>query len=280
MNSRMLAFSTLGEAGMTVDRIIDQARDAGARGVELRVAPGEVLDPSSSVEDAAAIGTALRSAGLTILALGSYVPLSSPERDRADSDLWHHLELAHAATACGVRVFMKKPAKQTFDDGNIEAAQRLGRVLPSAPRGVRVLVETHDSHSTAERMSQFLRSVPDALRAQVGIVWDTAHTWAAGEDAQRSLELLAPSLAYIQVKDLASAADPIPVPLGMGSYPISSLATALDRSGWTGPVSLEWEQTWHPELPPLAAALTSFPAWTRHAITQSSSTEPNESETA
>lgn len=69
-----------------------------------------------------------------------------------------------------------------------------------------------------------------------------------------SRAVLAPHLGYVQVKDVASAEDLTPLPLGSGVLP---LAEGLDGTGPDTWVCWEYEKRWHPgaaELPGLLAA--------------------------
>jgi sugar phosphate isomerase/epimerase len=54
--------------------------------------------------------------------------------------------------------------------------------------------------------------------------------------------------------DLAPGAPTAYVLPGTGVFPMAALRAAL-AGGYSGPLSLEWERQWHPELPPLDLAL-------------------------
>lgn len=260
MNARKFAFSTLGQAGMGVAGITRIAAKGGAQAIELRVAEGELLTPATSPARAAEVGDELRDAGINLLSLGSYIPLAADETGVEDS-LLHHLELAAAAGAAGVRVFMKA-ADHT---GDRVALAHLHSVLPVAPDGVQVLIETHDTHPAGAHLASLCTQLENSIRDRVRVVWDSVHTWAAGERLAESARILAPWLAYVQIKDATAASPPLPVPIGEGKFPIDELAQALDAIGAQVPVSLEWERTWHPELPPLADALIETRTWA-HAL--------------
>ena len=47
---------------------------------------------------------------------------------------------------------------------------------------------------------------------------------------------------------------------GAGEFPMEALRAALEADGFAGPVSLEWEKFWHPDLPPLDTALAAAAA--------------------
>jgi sugar phosphate isomerase/epimerase len=262
--TRRLGFSTLGCSGATVEEIIRFAQDGAAPGVELRSADDEVVNVGLSARDASAIGTAFRDEGVAVLCVASYVGLCS-EDAADDDDLHRNLDLARRLGAGGVRVFMKdgdqaeKEAGAGLSAGEERAIARLASVAGS---DIPVLIETHDSHSSARRLAAFMRAADAAIPGHPArVLWDTAHSWSHGETPAQSLNDLEPWLAHLQIKDERSLVDPVPVPLGEGSYPVAELAAALDGSGWSGWLALEWERKWHPTLPPLNAALAAAHEW-------------------
>ncbi|MFB9234096.1 sugar phosphate isomerase/epimerase family protein [Plantactinospora siamensis] len=255
---RRPAFSTLGASGEPLDQVVHLARAAGLTGVELRCAPDEPIHPGLTAEQVESVARTLDAGWLSVLALSGYVRLCAPDDDFQLIELTRQLTLAAAVGAAGVRVFMGD------EDGTGEprARRRLAAAAPQAARlGVRILIETHDSHAESRRLAGFIGTLDaDTVRA-VGVIWDTAHTWRHGESPARSLDLLAPYLAHLQVKDVASDSDATPVPLGSGRYPVRELGAALDAVRWRGWVCLEWERKWQPGLPPIREALERFPGW-------------------
>lgn len=291
-------FSTLGEPGIGVPRMVELARANDALGVELRVAAGEVLDPGTTSSAGAAVGAALAEGGVVVLGLSSYVGLCaagdaarrrSEHADADDSvlaDLAAHIRLAAAVGAGGVRVFMKDPeavggprasAPGAPDSsppsaGELRGIARLGAIAPlCAETGVRVLIETHDSHSTAASVARFLRLSGIQPGGHVAVIWDTAHSWTHGETPAESLDLLMPWLSHLQIKDVRSVADPVPSEPGAGSYPVAELAEALAEHDWNGWAVLEWERAWHSDLTPLDTALGATRAWAADLFDQGAS---------
>lgn len=256
---RRAAFSTLGASGEPPVRIIQIARAAGLTGVELRCAPDEPLRLGLSTEELESVARQFAANGLTILALSGYVRLCAPDDDGAQlAELADQLALAAALGATGVRVFMHDEE----GSGEPRARRRLAAAAPIAAKlRVRILIETHDSHAQSRRLADFIDTLDADTARTVGVIWDTAHTWSHGEPPASSLDTLSPYLAHLQVKDVASTADPTPVPLGHGRYPVSELGAALDAVHWSGWVCLEWERKWHPGLPPIRQTLEGFAGW-------------------
>lgn len=119
-----------------------------------------------------------------------------------------------------------------------------------------IMIETHNSLCSTAANLALLRQAPFAR-----ILWDSHHTWKrGGEDPAATWEALRPHIVHIHVKDSVSrpsARHPYTyVRPGEGEFPAGPLMKRL-RQEFDGPVSLEWEQWWHPDLPPLAEALRS-----------------------
>ncbi|EFL25954.1 LOW QUALITY PROTEIN: AP endonuclease, family 2, partial [Streptomyces himastatinicus ATCC 53653] len=169
------------------------------------------------------------------------------------SGLRELLALAHDLGAANVRVFPgggdRDPA-----EADASAAARLGDAAPYATElGVRLLLETHDSHRTGADAARVIGPVG---HGSVGAIWDVMHPWLGGEDPATSYAALSPYLGYVQVKDIASAEDTTPLALGAGVLPLTECVELLSREGWDGWLCWEYEKRWYPqaqELPPLLA---------------------------
>jgi sugar phosphate isomerase/epimerase len=81
------------------------------------------------------------------------------------------------------------------------------------------------------------------------------HTWLAGEQPSATYPALAPYLGYVQVKDIASAADTTPLPLGAGVLPLAETVEVLSRADWDGWLCWEYEKRWYPDAADLPALL-------------------------
>lgn len=251
MNPR--AFSTLGCPGAGLDEVVRLARAGPCSGVELRCAPGELIGPDTSPADADRLAGALRRAGLGVAVLASYVQVAADGPDVVGR-LARHIALAARLGAGQVRVF-GGGAEQP--DGRGERAVRhLSRAAPIAEAaGVGIALETHDVFPTGAEVAAVLEAVGSPA---VGAVWDAVNPWRAGEDPDRTAELLGPWLRHVQLKDVASPTDLRPVLPGRGVLPLAGLLDQLRRLGYRGWISLEWERAWYPEAASLAEALPAF----------------------
>lgn len=164
------------------------------------------------------------------------------------------------AEALGVRWL------RVFDGGKTADAAELARAAETfrwwreerAAHGWRadLMVETHDSLTTADAIGRLRATVPD-----VAILWDAHHTWKkGGEDPVTTWRAIRASVVHVHVKDSVSrpsARHPFTYVLpGAGEFPMAPLAAVLREEAFSRPVSLEWERMWHPYLPTLDEALT------------------------
>ncbi|MFI1156536.1 sugar phosphate isomerase/epimerase family protein [Streptomyces sioyaensis] len=268
------AFSTLGVPGMPVAEVLRLAADTGYQGVELRAHPEEPVHPLLGTRERAAVRGQFADAGVEILAVAGYARVAAARDAAGEEELAHELsELVLLAADLGapyVRVFPgggDRPAAEADAD----AARRLAAVAPlAAERRVRVLLETHDSHRTGADAARILGPVG---HRQIGALWDVLHSWLGGEEPVDTHAALAPHLGYVQVKDVASAEERAPLPLGAGALPLAAVLGTLARDpedahgpvpapegsydqGAGGWLCWEYEKRWYPQaadLPDLLA---------------------------
>ncbi|MGI5257921.1 sugar phosphate isomerase/epimerase family protein [Streptomyces angustmyceticus] len=267
------AFSTLGVPGMPVAEVLRLAADTGYQGVELRAHPEEPVHPLLGAGERAAVRRQFADAGVEILAVAGYAQVAAARDAAGEEELARELaglvDLAADLGAPYVRVFPgggERPAAEADAD----AARRLAAVAPrAAGRGVRVLLETHDSHRTGAAAARVLGLVG---HRRVGALWDVLHSWLGGEEPVDTHAALAPHLGYVQVKDVASAEERTPLPLGAGTLPLAAALGTLGREpadahgpvpapegtydqGSGGWLCWEYEKRWYPEAADLPALL-------------------------
>ncbi|MGW3804841.1 sugar phosphate isomerase/epimerase family protein [Streptomyces clavifer] len=247
-----LAFSTLGVPGLPVADVVRLAAEHGYQGVELRTHPEEPVHPGLTPAERAVVVEEFKGGGVEILTLAGYVRVAA-EGDDAPvlAELAELVELARDLGAAHVRVF-PGGGGQDPAEADATAARRLGAAAPhAADMGVRILLETHDSHRAGADVARVVGTVG---HGRIGALWDVMHTWLADEEPVASHAVLAPHLGYVQVKDIASAEDTAPLALGDGVLPLKACLDVLDADTW---VCWEYEKRWHPgapELPGLLAA--------------------------
>ncbi len=255
----MRTYSSLGSPELNLEQTLALAARHGLPGVELRALGGTIDLPAWF---AAAYGTPekcaamLRAQSGKILSLDTSLELAenTPEK-RAD-----FLKFLPWAEALGVRRL------RVFDGGHAgdEATHRAMASTVAWWRELRaknqwqadLMVETHDALSTSASILGFERLAPGT-----DILWDTHHTWKVGrEQPADTWRAIKAHVVHIHVKDSVS------IPSGRhsfsyrlpgeGEFPMTPLREVL-RAEYSGPVSLEWERLWHPELAPIDDALNA-----------------------
>ncbi|MCK1798082.1 sugar phosphate isomerase/epimerase [Streptomyces sp. XM4193] len=248
------AFSTLGCPGADIEEVIRLAATGGrCEGVELRCAPGQLVEPGTSAEEARVLARRLAVAGVEVVCLASYVQVASTAPGVVD-DLRNHLRLAARLGAARLRVF--GGGAEQPKGGRERAVRNLASAAPVAEAaGVTIVLETHDEFLSGQAVADILAAV--GSRA-VGAVWDAVNPWRAGEPVGRTAQLLAPWLRHVQLKDVASATELSPVLPGHGVLPLHEVLRELAGIGYRGWISLEWERAWFPHAAPLPQALAAF----------------------
>ncbi|WP_306320443.1 MULTISPECIES: sugar phosphate isomerase/epimerase [unclassified Streptomyces] len=249
-----LAFSTLGVPGLPLDDVLALANAHGYHGVELRAHPEEPVHPGLGREQRADVAAQFKKSGVEVLGVAGYARVAAPGDDGTVLDEVRALvDLARDLGAPYVRVFPGGGEEQGPEEADATAARRLGVAAEyAADRGVRVLLETHDSHRTGAAASRILGLVG---HRNVGALWDVMHTWLGGEQPFSSYAALSPYLGYVQVKDIAGAEDKTPIGLGAGVLPLGECVEVLSREGWDGWLCWEYEARWYPDAEALPGLL-------------------------
>ena len=249
-----LAFSTLGVPGLPIADVAWLASEHGFHGVELRAHVEEPVHPGIGPAERAEVVRRFAERDVEIVGVAGYPRVAAPGEDEPVlTDIRRLLELARDLGAPYVRVFPGGGTEQSPEQADATAARRLGAAAGFAAEcGVRILLETHDSHRTGAAATRVLKRVG---HAQVGALWDVLHTWLGGEQPEDSYAALAPHLGYVQVKDVASAEDTAPLPLGSGVLPLAECVDVLTRAGWDGWLCWEYEKRWFENAAPLPPLL-------------------------
>ncbi|MEX2538308.1 MAG: sugar phosphate isomerase/epimerase [Actinomycetota bacterium] len=234
-----LAFSSLACPGWTVEEIVRAADRYGYEGIEWRLADGALLGPRT--EDV--VWDAIKECGVRPACLDTSCVFVQADDEGREGAVGYAIAMAERAAAIGapsIRVFGGAiPDDTTRSDVLEPTAQALTAAAGRMPDGVALLVETHDAWSRASDMAGLVGATQG-----VGVVWDVAHTYRAGESPRESLEHIGvPGLVH--VKDTRGEAL---THLGEGDVPLAEAISELRNVGYDGWLSLEWEKLWHPEL--------------------------------
>lgn len=277
-----LAASTLGAPYDSLDQLVAIFTRTKITHIEMTVGDEMLITMKSTDNELVHIREMLEGkAGVSIFSLDSRVRVCDPSvsDEQLSHDLKHCLHMASVLGARYVRVFPSAPLDPYWtpdrlpglnlpEGQNLASISRRGaRIIVSAlgvadQLGVQPVLETHDSHPTGER-NAMIHAAIDALAPgnRVGSIWDIAHPWRNGEDPRTTFSFLKPYLldgrGFVQIKDCAFRGDQTPVLQGTGRILLARVCQILSDGGYTGPLSLEWERRWYPQIPDLETALSA-----------------------
>lgn len=197
------------------------------------------------------------------------------------------IEIAEALGAPAVRTYA---GKETGGPGRGERLQRLveslaGPLEAAARAGVRLAFENH-FNTLADSAKASVEVVRALRHPGAAILYDQGNlTLLRAEDHREAIPLQAPYVVHVHVKDIAFKeqpsrktsdrvdmlpADARPVVsrvVGEGCLPWAEILAELQRVGYDGWLSLEYERRWYPEqLPPAEIGLQATMARLRKIL--------------
>ena len=207
----------------------------------------------------------IRSRKLRIACVSSSANLyfEDPEKRAKElSDAKRFIELASALGAPYVRVFGGKAESDTNPAPSSDVKARVATGLRelgtfAAPRGVTVILESHDHFTASATLKDVLQA---ADSDHVGLLWDAHHTFAtAGEEPEYTVKQLGRWIRHTHLKDsIGSGEDRKYVLTGRGNVPIERQIEALQSIGYKGFYCFEWEKVWHPDLKDPEIAIADY----------------------
>ena len=252
----ILAFSTLGCPAWDISRILSAATEYGYDAVELRGYLADMDLPLAHPFTPARRAETRRrfdDAGVAICCVSSSGVVAQGNLDHVKA----HADLAQDLGAPWVRVFGGKLAADLTRDAALGVAAETLRAFGDAATrvGVGIVLETHDDFSTGAQVAELL-----ALTAHPAVfsLWDLHHPYRQGESPEDTYRLLGGTVRHVHVKDgLVDGGYQL---LGQGDIPLFPRLDLLLDSGYDGPISLEWEKRWAPQI---ADPEVAFPQYAR-----------------
>jgi len=255
-------FSTLGCADLSFPELCELAGEFRIPGIELRGMGGRMDMPEYCNEHQltpARIQQLVRLHHTQLVVAGSSVKLiSASEEDR--TELATFGAWAEALRIPYVRVFGGGTWGQPLSSADyaraVELVQWWRNLRETREWNVDLLLETHDAFSASEPCL----ALNGLLARPLHLIWDSHHTWRiGGESLGSTWSQIGPLVRHVHLKDSVdrpSARHPYTYVLpGEGQMPMAEVVSLMQRQGFQGFVSLEWERHWHPYLPPLREAL-------------------------
>ena len=266
------AFTTLGNPNWDFDKTLREAAAMGFDAIDIRGVEGKMRADEIEIFRYGRLQETRRkveAAGLKICCFGASASFHDESR-------WADV-LDDARTAIDVCAAMGIPYVRVFGNDVPDNAtpEEEARVLATIARGiqqacdyargtgVKVLLETHGTVNTAERV----QSVAMQVRGEnFGILWDVAHSDKLyKDDFETFYRAIRPWVRHIHLKDhiRIDTKNTRLVPTGEGDIPLVPIVNMLLQDGYDGYFALEWEKKWHPELPEPEEEYPRFIRWAK-----------------
>jgi len=279
-----LSFSTLSCPTWSLHQMIDAATENGYTGIDFRG-----IDDEIDITKLAAFGEALpatlallRDAGLSMPCLNTSVTLVSPAADRWQAMLDECQRYAQVAGRAGtkfLRIFGGGvPSGMSRDEALNMATRHLRQVVKicrgngggaggqgGGQGGCMPLIETHDDWTTSDQVLELIHEFsPD----EVGVLWDTEHTYRRGEAPLDTATRLRRFIRHTHFKDSVRKENNKNSPrlMGEGDLPLASFVEALRSIDYDGWACLEAEKRWHAETPEPEQSIPHFATFMRKLI--------------
>jgi sugar phosphate isomerase/epimerase len=269
----LLSFSTLGCPDWTFQQITSFAAQHGYKGLEIRGIQRQMdltQCPEFKTAEARKQTVALMKAkGLQFVGLGSSANLHQPEgaeREKNLAEARRFIDLAQQINCPYVRVFPnnfpKDADKKATMDLIIKGLRELGDYAKE--RSVTVLMETHGDVVKIEDITTIMQATE---HSHIGLIWDIANMWSVTKEPPvEAYSQLKKYIRHTHIKDAKLVDGKLEYTfLGKGDVPIFEAIDALQKGGYKGFYSFEWEKLWHPEIAEPELALADYPtAMKRH----------------
>ena len=263
----LLAFSTIACPDWSLRQAIDFAALHNYSGLELRGIKRQMDLPNAiefhSPDHMESTLATMKEKGLKFVNLGASAAFHMPEgaiRDKHMKEAKSFIDLAQQINCPFVRVFPNEFPKDQPKTKTIEYVAtgllELGEYAKT--RNVTVLMETHGDFSHSDDVLQTMKA---AEHPNVGLVWDISNMWTVTKEAPAVVyKKLKKYIKHTHIKDAKILTnDKLQyVFLGQGDVPVFDAINILEKDGYKGYYSFEWEKLWHPEIPEPELALADY----------------------
>ena len=260
-----LSFTTLGCPDWSFDQILKEADRLHFDGVEIRGIDGIMRAeeiPLFFPENLENTRKYIEAHHVTWAGFGTSAGFHTEEKAKDGlEECRKAIDVCARANIPAIRVFGDQIPDQRCAQETID---RVGEHIAAVCRyaqdkNVQVLLEIHGDFNTIPAVSGVIAHC--AAYPCFGILWDIEHSDRAyGDDWKPFYALIRPYLKHTHIKDHIRNEDgsfTLCLP-GEGDIPIQSIVTTLEKDGYNGFYSLEWEKKWHPELPGPEVALPVY----------------------
>jgi sugar phosphate isomerase/epimerase len=252
-----LSFSTLGCPDWNLNTIIKKTKDYGFDGIEIRGIKDQ-LDVSKLPEFTKRAKETREKFGdeeIEIICFSSSIRMAEPDQSKQLKhldELKQYVELCFNFASPFIRIFGGEIGGFSWDQAIDKAVITLDKMIEIIDGvAAKIVIETHDDWMAADHFKALLENVNSE---KVGILWDVNHPFMfIGEDPEETWEKTGNWIYHTHWKDSKITIDTVmgfePCLMGKGDLPHERIYSVLEKGGYDGYFSLEWEKRWHPELP-------------------------------
>jgi sugar phosphate isomerase/epimerase len=265
--NKKLCFSTLGCPDWTFEKIVKFAVEYKYQGIEIRTIQREI-DITKIKEFANAniksTKKILADHNIKLVDLGSSAAMHHTDkatRQKNIDDAKRYIDLANTLDCPYIRVFPnnlpKDDTKQAVLDLIVSGLNELGAYAKTS--NVTVLMESHGDLVSKADLVYVMQKVDTK---KIGLIWDILNAWSVTkEDPAEVHAAISKYIHHVHVKDGVIRDGKVQYTvLGKGEAPVRQAIQLLQKGGYQGYYSFEWEKLWHPEIEEPEIALAQYPA--------------------
>ena len=257
---KKFCFSTLGCVELSLEEIIKIAKKYNISAIEIRGLGGEMENTKIECflpENAENTKKILKDIGIDVIGLGTSACCDAVGfNDEEIQKLYDEIDVAARMGIPNIRVFGNS-VKEEYEKVLERVLDALTKACGYAKdKNVNILLEIHGDFKTIEYVMPVVKAMKDY--SNFGILWDVAHSDVAyKENWMEFYKEIKPYVFHVHVKDHIRAPFKIVAP-GKGEIPFADICNTLEKDGYDGYYSLEWERKWHPDLEEITVALDAL----------------------
>ncbi|HTE23704.1 sugar phosphate isomerase/epimerase family protein [Flavitalea sp.] len=265
--NKKLCFSTLGCPDWTFEKIVKFAVDYKYEGIEIRTIQREIdITKIKEFADSNIQSTKklLADNKIKLVDLGSSAAMHHTDkatRQKNLDDAKRYIDLAEKLECPYIRVFPnnlpKDDSKQVVLDLIVSGLNELGAYAKTSK--VKVLMESHGDLVSKADLVYVMQKVDTK---KIGLIWDIMNAWSVTKEAPADIyPAISKYIHHVHVKDGIIKDGKVQYRiLGKGEAPMRESIQLLQKGGYQGYYSFEWEKLWHPEIEEPEIALAQYPA--------------------
>lgn len=251
-----LAFTTLGCPNWDLDTIVSKAVEYGYDGVDFRGYLGEMdiyklPEFTTGLEETK---SKFKEASLEVPCFSSSVKLFTSSEEQLEAyleELRQYTHLCQEFDALYIRVFgghIGDTSRSDAIDLVVNNLQQMLKVVEE--KQVYLLLETHDDWTNCEYIDEIFKRI-DSDHLQV--LWDVHHPYRmVHESPERTWDVLGERIKYTHWKDsylTSKTKHGYQLCLtGEGDIPLKGIYKLLQKQGYSGYYTFEWEKVWWPDI--------------------------------